>query len=223
MKSSIFLRCGVWIGICVLSVILIGSAGICNAGKITNFSAEQVVLNPDGTQKSLQKMYVSSDKVRTDAPSFTGEGTMTMILRKDRGVMWMLNPEKKTYTENPLREEDWQRTMRRNITVKKGKNLGTEKVSGYRCKKKEMETTVKVMGIERTSKSTVWTSSSFDMPLRTQGEDGYMMEVRNIKPGRQSGRLFELPKGYTRVENMLELVGEPKEGHQSGMMRTNVP
>ncbi len=52
------------------------------------------------------------------------------------------------------------------------KVLGNEKVSGYKCVKKEVVTSFKAMGNSMKIRLIVWESDKFEMPLRTMDEDG---------------------------------------------------
>jgi len=81
--------------------------------------------------------------------------------------------------------------------------------------------TVKVMGFTRKSKHIVWISDQFDMPLRTQGEDGSRTELRNIKKGRPSAAVFKTPEGYRQVSSMMEVMGMefPTGGNGDGDTR----
>ncbi|HUU80696.1 MAG TPA: hypothetical protein VMW90_04555, partial [Acidobacteriota bacterium] len=52
----------------------------------------------------------------------------------------------------------------------------------------------------------------------TQTEDGALVEMRNIKKGKQSKDLFEIPAGYKKVAGLFQLYGpssEAEEGRKS--------
>ena len=69
---------------------------------------------------------------------------------------------------------------------------------------------VEVMGFKSTSRTVVWQSPKFDMPLRTRGEDGHVTELRNIQEAKPASDLFEVPAGHSRVANMMELMGDAR-------------
>ena len=84
---------------------------------------------------------------------------------------------------------------------------------------KSVEMVVEVMGFKSKSRSVVWISKKLDMPIRTKMEDGRVTELRNIKKGRQSKKLFEVPGGYKKVGNMMETFSRPdkrEEGESRG-------
>ena len=99
-----------------------------------------------------------------------------------------------------------------------GVALGTEKINGFTCTKKEVETTVELMGYKRIVKTIVWVSKRLDMPIRTKSQDGSITELRNIKEGAPANKYFEVPKEYKKVSNMLELMGMDISG--SGTKRS---
>jgi len=125
-----------------------------------------------------------------------------MIFRQDLKKHWMINPAKKLYCEQPYNEKELQKAVK--SLEGKEKILGTEKVNGYKCTKKEVENTVEVMGFSRTSTATVWQSKRFEMPLRTRDEHGGT-DMKDIVEKKPNAKLFELPKGYKKVDNMFAL------------------
>lgn len=81
--------------------------------------------------------------------SLDGKGSMIVIVRKDLKVHWMLNPAKKAYFERPLNEEEMQGSFNKTFNKGEEEDLGTETVSGYKCRKKRVNTATKFMGIRR--------------------------------------------------------------------------
>jgi outer membrane lipoprotein-sorting protein len=211
------MRCGpfserkIWMMIGLFFGVVLIFTSHSYGGKVQSFSADQVFLDARGTIRNTARLYVAPDKFRMEGLAMGPHGNMVMIVRKDLETTWTLNPEKETYFERPLDEEDMRGSLQ--DTFKKGKeeDLGTEKVSGYTCRKTRVTVTTDFMGVKRETKSIYWVSKSFDMPLRTQSEEGAITELRNIKKGKQPKGLFELSKGYRKVAGMLELVGPPSE------------
>jgi hypothetical protein len=68
------------------------------------------------------------------------------------------------------------------------------------------------MGFKRTNQSTIWVSDQFDMPLRTEGSDGFISEIREIKEGKPDSEVFEVPEGYRKAANMMEMFDPPGQG-----------
>jgi hypothetical protein len=199
-----------WGMLCLIamSVVLV-STGYVYAGKIKSFSADQVTLAPNGNIENKGNMHVTSDKVRMEMSSPQGKDNMIVIMRRDLNLFWILNSGDKEYFERPLNEDEWKSMVEGATKSKTEKYLGTETINGFKCRKKAVEMVVEVMGFKSKSRSVVWISEKLDMPIRTRMEDGRVTELRNIKQGRQSGKLFEIPGGYKKIENMMGTFAGP--------------
>lgn len=184
------------------------------ADKIAEYSADQVSINPNGKVQETVKFYVTPEKIRMEPVSTKDKDAPVMIFRQDIDVVWILNAQEKKYLENRLNEEDMAKTLKQIPDKVKEKDLGKEKISGYMCRKKSVEYTTTILGIQRTSKSTVWVAEELDFPLKTESDDGHITELRNIKPGKQSQKLFELPAGYTKMQ-----LFDPMEGAKGGILK----
>jgi hypothetical protein len=205
-----------WI-LCIVAVIVLFSGLSAHAllgGKITKYSADQVIIDSQGKVQHTGKIYVMPDKMRMDSISPKGEGSIVMIFRRDKNIGWTLNPEKKLYMEKPFNEKEMEQASKKFIDSRNEKVLGTESVNGFKCTKKEIETTVDFMGFKRTTKTIVWISTKLDMPIRTKSQDGSMTELRNIKEGSPASKYFEIPKEYKKVSNMMELMGMDMSGQE---------
>jgi hypothetical protein len=205
-----------WIVCFVAATVLFSglSAYALFGGKITKFTADQVIIDSKGKVVHVGKMYVMPDRIRMDGLSPKGKGNMVMIFRRDKNIGWTVNPEKKLYMERPLNEKEMEQATKKFIDSKNERVLGTENVNGFKCTKKEVETTVEFMGFKKTSKTIVWISKRLDMPIRTKTQNGSMTELRNIKEGSSAGKYFEVPKGYKQVSNMMELMGMSISEHK---------
>jgi outer membrane lipoprotein-sorting protein len=232
MNRQYFVRKKSVVMILVMAVIVAGWAtwGYCD--KIKSFSAEQVSIDPSGKVQGTGKIYMTPQKIRMEFRSQQGEGTMVNIFRRDSNIHWMLNPEAKKYVERPLDEAEMQKALKQQMEQDE-KILGTETVNGFKCTKKSVVTTVKFFGMSRKTDSTIWVSKRLDMPIRTQSKEGYITELRNIKPGQQPAKLFTVPPGYQKVANMIELFGDKPpsvenktgsdEGEKKGSFFDNLP
>ena len=205
-----------WILCFAIVVVLFSglSAYALFGGKITKYTADQVVIDAKGKIQHQGKLYVMPDKMRMDGISPKGEGSIVMIFRKDKNIGWTLNPEKKLYLERPFNEKEMEQATKTIIDSRNEKVLGTENVNGFECTKKEVETTVDFMGFKRTTKMIVWISERLDIPIRTQSKDGSMTELRNIKEDSSASKYFEIPKEYKKASNMMELMGVDMSGHE---------
>lgn len=204
-----------WWMLCLIAMsVMLVSTGSVYAGKIRSFSAEQVTLAPNGKIENTGKMYVTPEKMRMEVRSPQGKGNMIIIMRRDNNLYWMLNPGEKKYFERPLNEKEWEGMAKGMVKSKTEKDLGTETVNGFKCRKKSVEMVLEVMGFKTKSRSVVWISKKLDMPIRTKMEDGRVTELRNIKKGRQSKKLFEIPGDYKKVGNMMETFSRPDKGEK---------
>lgn len=191
-----------------VAVLLSGiSAYAFWGGKITKFTADQVMINAKGKILHEGKIYVAPNKMRIEGLSPEGQGSMVMIYRKDKNIGWYLNPEKKLYLEKPFNEKEMEKATKTFVDSKNEKVLGMDNINGFECTKKEVETTVDFMGYKRTTKTIVWISKKLGMPIRTQSQDGSIMELRNIKERSPENKYFEVPKDYKPVSNMMALLG----------------
>ncbi|MBN2255632.1 MAG: DUF4412 domain-containing protein [Deltaproteobacteria bacterium] len=214
--TRIMVKKEMWAVVAALVVgLLIGLAPCEQSAWAVDFSADQVTVDANGKIIAEGKIYMSSKGARMEYAAPEGKGDMISIFRKDKKLMWMVNPAAKKYMEEAFDEnkmkEAFKMTVGRTVKV-----LGTEKVQGFKCTKKSVETTTTFLGIKNTSESTIWESDRFGMPLKTQTKDGTVSELRNIKIGKQPGKLFEVPAGYTKVSNIIALFGDGQEGSGSG-------
>ena len=194
-------------------------------GKITKFTADEVMIDANGKVRHEGKIYMMPDKVRVEGILPKGEGSTSIvwIFRRDKKIAWYLNPEKKLYMEKPFDEKEMERTTKKYVDSKNEKVLGTEYINGYECTKKEVVTTASFMGYTSTSKSIAWISKKLDVPIRTQSQDGSINELKNIKERSTSAKYFEVPNGYKQASNMLELMGINMEELKAGNLKTEEP
>ena len=178
-------------------------------GRIENFSADQVMISPDGKVMSTSKLYVTPDAYRMDGLPTGGNVTrnLSVLGFKKLNKQYVYNHDKKLFFESQLDEEDMLKKLKSYENVDSEKILGNEKVSGYKCVKKEVTTTMTMMGMKHTSTEILWQSDKFEFPLRVQMEDSRMMEFRNINTGKPSKKFFRRPTGYKKVNNMMAVMG----------------
>ena len=180
-------------------------------GKVDNFSADNVSIDENGTTINTAKLYVTKDAMRIDGMPSGGMGgaklNLSMLILKKQNKSYFYNHDKKLVFEAPADEKDYAAGYKAMDNIESEKVLGKEKVSGYKCVKKEVVTSVQVMGQDMKSKLIVWESDKFEMPLRTMDEDGAIEEMRNIDTGKPSKKLFQPMAGYKKVDNMMALMG----------------
>jgi hypothetical protein len=200
------------LGVAVLVVLLLSFATAGFAQKVTHYTADQVTIGGDGKPVGQTKVYVSGVNMRMDDVMPQSGAKIIVIFRGDLKKNYMVNTDKKTYTERDLDEKEMAGAIMSMAPVKnrKEKMLGEETINGYRCSKKEVVAEIEVMGFKQTSRSTVWQSPKFDMPLRTSSDSGHVTELRNIREEKPAAALFEVPADYSKVSDMMELMGDER-------------
>lgn len=211
MHRNAFAGRGWFVVAFLIGIVFVATSGAF-AGKLESFSADQVFIDAKGNVEQTTKIYMTPQKARMGGMGPGGKVEMVVMVRKDLGLYRMLNVKKKVYFERPLNEDDLSKLK---ASFKRGQevDLGWEKVSGYKCRKKQITITTEIMGFKRKSQSTIWVSDKLDLPLRTQDSDGSITELRNIKKGKPPEELFEIPKGWRKSANMMEMfAGPPEQG-----------
>jgi Domain of unknown function (DUF4412) len=218
MSAYYFARKIRWI-LCFVAVAVLFngvSAYAFLTGKITKFTADEVMIDANGKIRHEGKIYVTPNKVRVEGIMPKEEGNMSMvwIFRRDKKIAWYLNPEKKLYVERPFNEKEMEQATKRFGDSKNEKILGTEYVNGYECTKKEFVTTSNFMGYKSTTKSIAWISKKLDVPIRSQYQDGSIDELRNIKERSTSAeyltrRAQKWSNPIRRVHNLPEKTKNP--------------
>ena len=145
------------------------------------------------------KFYMQGDKMRNEMEMMGT--TRATIIRKDKGVVWILIPQRIKYMEMPLDEgakNNPQFYQDKLEEMAKKESQGTEKISGYKCEKA-------LYTFTDTSRGTMtqWYSKKLNFPLKMiwKGPNWEMTtEYSNIKTGNVDKALFELPEGYTKTE-----------------------
>jgi hypothetical protein len=164
------------------------------AARVTNYSADMVVLEGGQVVQSM-KLYVSGQRSRTEG--LIGAG-MINIVRRDRGVSYILYPDRRVYTEQALSAAQPGRPDLGNFDMEglRRVNLGRENVLGYACTK--MRVTMGNMPNGQPIVATVWMADNLGLPVRLEAM-GMVQENRNLAIGPQRAALFEIPTGYTRT------------------------
>ncbi|WP_291323001.1 DUF4412 domain-containing protein [Desulfonatronospira sp.] len=201
------------LGITVVFLMLFFVPGIAfSGGMITSYSADWVMLSKDGTVVSTSKLYITPEAYRMDGMPM-GDGSygisdnITFLGLYKEKKEYLYNHDKKLYFEDDLDEEMMMGMMNLFKYPDSEVVLGRENVSGYPCVKKRVTTTTDMMGMELTFTYVVWQSERFEMPLRVQDEEGNITEMQNINTSKPAAGLFRPIQGYTRVDNMMAVLG----------------
>ncbi len=176
--------------------ILLTSTPVLSA----EFSAD-MVFQPKGEDSMIVKVYVKGNKMRQEA---TEEGErQIVIIRADKKISWMIDPEEKKYIEMPYEEEgnlfeEWTQEKQKNA-----KFIADDQAAGLASKKYEVT--------EDGQKVTVWISTKYSFPIKVEDPEA-IVEYKNIKDGPVDDALFELPAGYEKI--VMPAMPEPSETDQ---------
>lgn len=179
--------------------------------KITSFSADQVVLSPDGKVLKTMKIYTTPRAFRLEMSTGGSQGMprskLIVLGFEKQNKQIIYNLDKKICFESIIAEVPMLVKLDSYENVDSAEIIGKEKVSGYPCVKKEVTQVVSMMGIEHSTKMTIWQSDKFDFPLRTQTVGGPIGEFRNIDTSVPPKKLFRRQTGYKRVHTLMEVMG----------------
>jgi hypothetical protein len=169
------------------------------------FSCDMVVEGAIAGHTTVTKLYVSGPKVRFDS-----ERTIT-ILRKDRGIAWVLNKQSRTYLEMPVGNPAVDPT-RDPLAGASKQVLGKETMNGYRCTKMRVTKNDAKLGAIG---AMVWMADKLGMAVRTETEfRGHRIveNRKNIQMSAPPESLFEVPAGYTKTAMPQGMVGKGSHG-----------
>ncbi len=163
-------------------------------------SADVVTTTQGRTMTS--KIIVKGDKSRMEGqgrPGYT-------IVRKDKEVVWLVNPAQKSYMEMKLNQSRQPGVGEKVQGEISRKLLGSETIDAHPAQKYEVAYTAQ----GKTTKMYQWMATDIKFPVKMAAVDGsWTTEYKNIKMGGQTDDLFEVPGGYTKSE-MPSIPGMPK-------------
>ena len=165
------------------------AAAVPAAAAAAEFSADVTYKEAGRTMNS--RIYVAGDRMRTEMDVRDAY----QIVRQDLKKSWLVMPGKDQYMEMKLDPQSVpQERMRGEISRKQ---IGKETIDGHPTEKYEV--TYREGG--KTLKSHQWVATDIKFPIKAAALDGsWTMEYRNIKMGKQPTSLFEVPKGYRKIE-----------------------
>lgn len=167
-----------------------------------NISAGAEVTTDLSGDADSQKIAKEDVKLTTEQPNNIEPHTIE-ILRKDKNLVWSLDPSFKNYIEVPLRQDAWERAIDGiyNIDSPDLKKTGEIKMLDYTCD--IYESTQKV-------KEDSWTNIAFvaqdiNVILKTElwqnGKLVQTMEATEFNMEKPASSLFEIPEGYQKNDN----------------------
>jgi hypothetical protein len=199
----------------------LGSVALAAAweGPKVEYSADTVMETADVAIRG--KLYAAPNRERRE---YAERGqNMTMIMRADKKLAWMLMPEEKMYMEFDMSKQSRSDDLsgwKIEQTV-----IGPETIDGIKTTKSKIVMTGpkgnKLAGFWWLTKENIIVK--MDAISVDQGrKDRFKIQNKNIKIGKQDPKLFEVPAGYQKMAmpDMGALMGsggkEPAEKGSSG-------
>lgn len=180
----------------VTGLFLVGSAA-ANQGPKVEYSADSYMETSDGITQGT--VYVAHGKERREYVQ-DGEKTV-MILRHDKKVIWMLQPEDKTYMEQKMpkggRKDDLSAYKIEQTVV------GPETINGVSTTKSK----IIMIGPKGDKLGGFYWKSKEGIVVKTdaiavdkKSKERIKSELTNLKVGKQNPSLFEIPAGYEKMD-----------------------
>ena len=179
------------------AVIVLALSAFCSSTLAAEFSADMVVV--DGSNTLTNKIYVKDSKYRLE----TTEDGQEIVVIVDQGanITRVLNVNDKAYIEMPC--DDMRSLMNDpfqalKVTIEtpgiEKKALGSETVNGIECDK-----SVLLWG--GSEFYTYCISQKYDFPVKIiRGDSEMVAELKNVKESAIDDGLFELPEGFSVME-----------------------
>ncbi len=187
-------------------VFLVSSAW---AGQPDNFTAKMVM---EGISMPIAKM---GQKMRIENPMMQG---MVTISLKDAQKVITYSTQTKTYTEQA--EADQMPSMDDPRAIVDKKKIGKETIDNHPCIKYDAVVYLKDKPDDK-YKTILWEAEDLKgLAIRQEvtfppgkrgggGREKAVTELKEVKLGAANASMFEIPKGYRKVDNMMEMMGGP--------------
>ena len=179
-------------GAVVLALSLWGIGWSCPAEAL-EFSADQITKANGKTRVS--NIFYRDDRWRLEHQAI-GPVNVT-IVRKDKGVMWMLLSRLKHYKEVPYDAAQDPKVQESLEGERSRIVIGTETLEGHPTTLFE----VHVQEGEQTTDYYQWVATDIHFPMKLMKKDGsWSVEYRRVRIGHVSDFLFQLPVNFQPLE-----------------------
>ncbi len=173
------------------------AASLAWAAPPTDLSLTTVSKNPDGTVLHTIKSYLrDGTKLRMEILSAQGKMEAVSVYRKDKGLVYGLEPDTRTYTQSELKDGDWEREL-----------FAVFPESGHKLQKTGEATVLKTPCEVFTSDLTTLTmtftlAKGSGVILKSEWlQKGQVMQIDEATAfslAKPALALFEIPAGYKR-------------------------
>lgn len=191
----------------VMVMLILGARLAC----AQEFSADMVSTMEGKTMTT--KVYASPEKVRMEMPK-----DMTMIVRKDKNVSWMIMPSEKKYMENSIDFSKMPKVSKNFEGEVERASMGTDTVNGQPVEK--FKVTYTNMG--KSISVYQWLKDG-QFPVKIEAIDGsWSTEYKNISTASIPADMFEPPAGFEKIvmpdmSSMMKGMGGMKGMDMKGM------
>jgi outer membrane lipoprotein-sorting protein len=187
----------------LLAIVLALCLLVCvRVSTAEEFSADFVVKTVGEPLPVNGKVFVKSGLVRHEV--LERGGKQITVVRPDKRVIWVINPDEKMYLEAAYQDSDRKFDSWTPEKEEQAKFLGSETVSGLACKKYE--------SVEDGQKTIYWISEKLLFPIRIESKES-LMEYKNITEGALADSLFEIPPDYESMTTFTlpQAMDKPKK------------
>jgi len=188
----------------ITAILLVAAfAGGCKSkgpapSKDLQFSAQMVV--EEGGTTANYKVNFTRQRQRVEM-SMDEHGSGAIIIRPDKGVVWVLMPSMKTFVQTEIKPENKNPLVYYPDEVLDWKRIGNETVDGHPVVKDVM--TIHNKGDKEITLYR-WFATDLGWPIKAEAVDGsWVITYKDIKTGPQDPQLFEPPSGYKMMKRMV--------------------
>jgi hypothetical protein len=133
-----------------------------------------------------------------------GMGKLTIIIRRDKGLSYMVYPDMKAYTETATQEKYAPVAEYKSDSTK----LGQETIDGHDCVKNKVVVTAPDGS---THESTVWNATDlkdFPVKIQTTSDKGTAMilSFKDVKLEKPDDSQFDPPSDFKKYDDMMSLM-----------------
>ena len=198
-------------GVIILVSVLLGFAPHAFAAErvLPEYSADSYMETSDGVMEGA--VNVAPGKERREY--LEGGMKMVMIMRHDKKVIWMVQPEEKTYMEMKMPKEG----RKDDISAYKfdQTTIGPETVNGVKTTKSKMIMTGpkgdKLGGFYWTTKEGIVVKMDA-IAVDKKSKERIKSELKDLKIGKQEPSLFEIPSDYSKMDMGMGGLGKMMMG-----------
>jgi hypothetical protein len=177
------------------------------AGQPDNYTATLVM---EGMSMPIARM---GAKMRSENPMMQG---LVSLHLTDSQKNIMMSSTNKTYMEQPIEPQQAPSLDDPRVVVEK-KEIGSETIDGHPCVKYDSVFYMKDNPSEK-YKAILWEAKDLGglvvrnettLPPGKTGKGGQRIvtELKDVKLGAANASMFEVPKDYRKVDNMMEMMG----------------